>query len=136
MIGGASDIELEALTNYGTNLGIAFQITDDILDVLGADEKLGKRTGSDMRERKVTLPFIYAFKNAQKTERVELRSGFKNQDVEILAGFFEKYKAIEYSFEKAKRYADMSKEGLKPFKDSESKDALISIADYVVKRSS
>ena len=59
IIGGAQSEQLEALTHYGENLGLAFQITDDILDVLGEEDKIGKPVGSDERNQKATFPSLY-----------------------------------------------------------------------------
>lgn len=57
-IGGADDVQLEALRSFGRNLGLAFQIQDDILDLIGDEQKLGKKTQSDVNQQKVTYPFF------------------------------------------------------------------------------
>ena len=69
IIAGASEAQVEALFTYGDALGVAFQIVDDLLDYDGTDKDIGKNTGDDFRERKVTLPVIRAVENASPEER-------------------------------------------------------------------
>ena len=66
MIGGATDQELAAVTLYGENFGLAFQITDDILDVVGDTNKLGKEVGADIRQQKSTYPGLFGLTKARE----------------------------------------------------------------------
>ena len=68
-VGGASKTQVEALHNFGDALGICFQIIDDFLDYRGKKASLGKNTGNDFKERKVTLPLIIAYSQASKEEK-------------------------------------------------------------------
>jgi geranylgeranyl diphosphate synthase type II len=65
-IGGATERQLEALTTFGTNIGLAFQILDDILDIVGDEKKLGKPTGSDEKSRKVTYPYFVGIEASRR----------------------------------------------------------------------
>ncbi|MBI4722706.1 MAG: polyprenyl synthetase family protein, partial [Candidatus Stahlbacteria bacterium] len=129
-------LRLKSLTDYGTYLGIAFQITDDLLDVCGTANNLGKYTGSDLKEQKMTLPLIYAFRNSTLSEQNELKLGFQTQNIELLRPIFDKYKAIEYSVGIASEYVVKAQNSLTALKDSEFKTALLSLADYVIDRNS
>lgn len=73
ILSGATEEQLEALTLYGKHFGMAFQITDDILDVTGDSVKLGKMVGSDMRNNKATFPSLYGIEESRKTVKEESR---------------------------------------------------------------
>ncbi len=64
-IGGATDEQLELLARYGRNIGLAFQIQDDILDLIGDEQKLGKKTNSDVQQNKVTYPFLIGIEESK-----------------------------------------------------------------------
>ncbi len=84
---GASDKEIQALKTYGANLGMAFQIQDDLLDYLGDSAKTGKTLGNDFYEGKMTLPLIYTLESAGKTERNFLLSLLKGEKSTRIAEF-------------------------------------------------
>ncbi len=69
IMGGATDDELASLTRFAQNIGLAFQIVDDILDITGDEEKLGKKVGSDLDKKKATYPALYGLDNSQKKAR-------------------------------------------------------------------
>lgn len=140
MLGNVHDGEVEALGAYGLNLGMAFQITDDLLDVAGDRKTLGKPLGNDIREGRLTLPFIKAMHSACAGEREWICRLFKSNDevnegdLARIQSLVAKHGGIEYSLEMAERYADASKSALKSIGASASRTSLEMLADYVVDR--
>ncbi|MEW6653245.1 MAG: polyprenyl synthetase family protein [Bacteroidota bacterium] len=130
--------KISAMKEYGENLGIAFQIRDDILDYVGTRTLLGKPLGGDIKEKKITLPLIYALKNSQTdaAKRIikNLKSGEKKIDVNMVIEFTKNNGGIEYSEKAAKEYSETAKQKLSLFPDSEYKSALIDLASFVVER--
>lgn len=129
----------DALRSYGHNLGMAFQIADDLLDYTGTEAVTGKPTGHDLRERKVTLPLVHALGRVSESEELEIRSFFTRVDptdqeiariVEIVVG----QGGLEYAAETATRYADLALEALAEVPDGEAKDALRDAVRYAVDR--
>jgi octaprenyl-diphosphate synthase len=128
-----------ALANFGFNLGVAFQLTDDVLDYTSKESRLGKSAGSDLREGKLTLPVIIALKKCSQDEKNLIKdclmsgrmSGNQfNQVVEIV----HKYDGINETTRLARAYAKKANESLALFKPSIERDALIGISEYVVDR--
>lgn len=136
---GSSD-DINALGDYGLNIGIAFQIVDDILDIVGDEECLGKMTGSDLREGNMTLPIILACeKDREISKRVREFLGVKSADSAELGDFLESIResgGIESSLELAKEYASGAEENLEDIPDSVHKDSLIKLTKTIVDRSS
>ena len=135
--GAAPDV-VEALYNYGSNLGIAFQIRDDIFDYEKSDI-LGKPSGNDIKERKMTLPIIYALSVAPTSERRRMMSlisaHYKEDKTAAEAtNFVSKYGGIEYARQKMTEFADKAKKCLALLPDSEAKQSLIDIVDYNTSR--
>jgi octaprenyl-diphosphate synthase len=126
-------------SGFGENVGLAFQITDDLFDYLAVDEAIGKPIASDFTDGKVTLPFITAFRNApEKAKRRVLslfRAGFESKsDWNEVVLFVQDYGGIEYSLEKARVYGERAKLFLERIAPSPERDALHLAADYVVNR--
>ncbi len=124
---------------FGENVGLAFQITDDLFDYLAVDEVIGKPTASDFADGRVTLPFITAFRNAPEKARKRVRdlfsSGFEtHSDWNDVVLFVQDYGGIEYSLEKARGYGERAKGCLDGISPSPERDALHLAADYVVDR--
>lgn len=141
MLAEASEAQIEALTRFGMRLGSAFQITDDTLDYVAKKEELGKAIGKDLEEGKITLPLIRTLKKCSAQEKEWVKNATQNQDkgnrekavTEIMA-LIDKHDGISYALKKAKTYIHEAKTLLQPFKDSEAKEALETIADYIVER--
>ena len=138
--GGADAERLEALTRYGLDIGIAFQISDDSLDFVADEARLGKAIGADLREGKRTLPLIATLDRAEPAERERIqallksaraRAGRDRGDPPLVVT---SYEGVEYALERAHAYAQTAKDDLKPFADSEDKETLVLIADFVVDR--
>ncbi len=130
--------KIEALTVYGESLGVAFQIKDDILDYVGTSI-IGKPLGGDIKEKKLTLPLIYALKQADANEASRIIKLVKNgkkkkESVKDVIDFVKKFGGIDYAHKIAFEYADKAKTSLENFEDSESKESLISLVDFVINR--
>lgn len=139
VIAGAPEDQVQALFDYGDALGIAFQIVDDILDYGGSDAAIGKNTGDDFRERKLTLPVIKAVAKADAEERAfwvrviekgDQRDGDLAQAMVILR----RHGAVEASRLEALAWADRARQALHSFPANALRDTLLELAGYVVSR--
>ncbi len=123
---------------FGEFLGIAFQIKDDILDFEGSSSIMGKPTGNDLREKKLTLPIIYALKQAEKNEVKNIKNLIKgklsNKDLNSIFDFVTKYNGIDYANNRANEYATRAIEIISKYHDSESKNALIDLVKFILNR--
>ncbi len=143
IIAEASNLKIEALKNFGKNLGMVFQIVDDILDYSAKEQELGKDLGNDFFEGKVTLPIIYLFQNANNAQKefiknkfVEnLQSNSKNKDdfAQILQ-LINQYQAIDFCKNIAYEYAVEAKRNLEIFADNACYHDLLAILNYSLKR--
>ena len=139
-----SDARVNALKSYGSALGICFQITDDILDYSSNAKTLGKNVGDDFREKKVTLPVIFAYQKGSKEEKEFWQKAFDldvetpcfDSDLNQAQALLLKHKALESCYEKAGVYAVQAKEALEFFEDSLLKTTLIELVDFCLHRQS
>ena len=133
-----SDEQRKDLRLFGENLGMAFQIRDDLLDFIGKKNITGKQIGKDMMEKKLTLPLIHALEKAPKHEAIKIIRTIKNykkkKELDSVIKFVEDYGGLEYSEQKAKYYAEQALSYITNFKDSESKRALIDFVTFVINR--
>jgi octaprenyl-diphosphate synthase len=135
---GASRREVDDLRSYGENIGMCFQIRDDVFDYYD-DLKIGKPTGNDIREGKVTLPLLYALEHAGEDEKRPmlqiLQSGkFSDGQVKKLITFAKENHGIDYACQIMQRYADRAKAALQAFPEVDAKAALLALVDYVILR--
>jgi octaprenyl-diphosphate synthase len=126
------------MRNFGELVGLAFQIKDDIFDY-GTDNDIGKPTGLDIRERKMTLPLIYTLANASKEVKKELINIVKNhnedtQKVRRAVLLVVESGGIKYASEKMNQLKDEALSLLIGIPDSESKRALIGLVNYTIER--
>jgi len=141
-IGAASTTEdpekRRLMREYGENVGIAFQIRDDLLDYIGRKSITGKPTGLDLSEKKLTLPLIHAISQAPPKEGKEIigmiKSGGKKMNVRKVVDFVTSQGGIDYAAAKAASFATRAKDTLNCFADGPSKASLIAFADFVVER--
>lgn len=143
IITNSDDKEKKALKNFGSNLGISFQIMDDILDYSAEQKILGKSIGDDFYEGKITLPMIITYKNADNKDKVRLKEIFsknlisdeKDEEsfLEVLK-LMKKYSALELSKNKALEYETKAKKDLSIFPNSTEKQLLIDILEYSINR--
>lgn len=139
MIAGGKEEQIAALSEYGRLLGMGFQIWDDFLDLKADEELLGKPVGSDIRNGKRTLMVVHALARLEGEDRSSFLSvlGDQNatqQDVKKAIGLMDKVGSIDYAEQMAHDFAKKSKELLDVLSDSEHKDLLIRITDYMVER--
>jgi octaprenyl-diphosphate synthase len=139
IIADAPEKNIEALSEYGFNLGIAFQMTDDLLDYTSETKTLGKNIGADLKEGKITLPLIYALKHACLEDRLLMETiittkAFTQDNFHALIELIEKYNGFSYTSHQAAGHITAAKQALLSFKDSETKDLFLNIADYALLR--
>lgn len=139
MLAGAPRTIEEGLVSYAWNLGMAFQLVDDCLDYAADSDSLGKQTGTDLREGKVTLPVIYLLERATGEAREHALSCLGNEDVtaESLARVvadMQEHGCLEDSLSEALDYSRTSQEGLTGLPDSPAKEALAELPEFVIAR--
>ncbi len=137
ILGNASKEKEEALAKFGMEVGTAFQLIDDNLDYTSNES--GKEIGTDLREGKITLPLIFTLKNCVSAERTLIQETAKAQPITKEAFFrvleiIERYRGVQYTREKAKEYVERAKGYLHLFPNSREKEALCTLADYVLER--
>ncbi len=129
---------LRCLREYGENVGMAFQIQDDLLDYVGRKSITGKPTGLDMSEKKLTLPLIHALAQAPKKQGKEILSmikdGGKKVRVKDVLKFVESNGGLEYSAGRAQQFSAAAKANLASFPESPARSSLLAFADFVVER--
>ena len=128
------------LARFGHHLGMAFQITDDLLDYTGTEAITGKPTGHDLRERKVTLPLVGALPRAGAAEIGEIRRFFtlvdpSDEDIARIVGIVEERGGLEYARERAGEYAERAEQALSGLERGPAVEALAYSVVYVVGRS-
>ncbi len=139
ILGGAT---LEQETNlglYGRNLGMAFQIVDDVLDLTASEEVLGKPVASDLREGKVTMAVIHALERCTPSEKTQIETVLRDRafhgvtHAQILETLT-RYGSLDFAHAEAARYADAARQAVCTFPDSETKRALLWAQEFVVAR--
>jgi octaprenyl-diphosphate synthase len=139
MSGGATQEEMQKARQFGQNLGIMFQIRDDIFDYFDSKE-IGKPTGNDMTEGKLTLPVIYALNTtdfeSMLTLAKKVKAGTVNQDeIAVLVEFTKQQGGIEYAEQKMAEFSQVCKQYIdENVKEKAIKDSLTAYVDYVVQR--
>ncbi len=130
---------VEQMRAYGENLGMTFQIRDDLLDYVGRKSITGKPTGIDVKEKKLTLPIIHAFSQApagrSKHVRSLIKSGNgKKKDLQEIVEFAQEFSGIEYTVKKAEEYSTRAIEALTALPDSPARESLKMFVEYVMER--
>jgi octaprenyl-diphosphate synthase len=139
VVAGAPEAQVAALAHYGDALGIAFQIADDVLDYGGLASDLGKNTGDDFRERKMTLPVIRAVAGGDAGERafwarVIVRGEQRDGDLEEAKALMTRHGALAGARDTALAHAARARDALAPLPDVALRDHLLALADFVVAR--
>ena len=134
---GGSPEEVNKMRKFGELIGIAFQIKDDLFDY--SDAKIGKPTGIDIKEQKMTLPLIFALNNCSAKEKKWLINSVKNHNkdkkrVKEVIAFVKQQGGIEYTTSKMKEYQEQAVEILNTYPESEYKMALQTMVNYVIER--
>jgi octaprenyl-diphosphate synthase len=140
MLGKIPTEREQALREYGFNLGIAFQIVDDLLDFTGDAQSVGKPIGSDLREGKVTLPLIHLLGQepdgvgAQIVRDVISSKSISQAQWDDLLRSLKDHASIDYAYRRASEFADRAKKPLYAFPPSSEREALLALPDYVLSR--
>ncbi len=139
MAGGAEPAAQTALGAYGSELGWAFQLIDDVLDYGGASGELGKNTGDDLREGKMTLPVILALESATSAERETITSALGNPEADADAvakvmAIMENYDTLAATLAEAHDHAEKAKQALLAVPASKMRTILADTADFCVSR--
>jgi octaprenyl-diphosphate synthase len=139
VIGGADETAEQRLTEFAWNLGIAFQLVDDILDFTAHENVLGKPVGNDLREGKVTLPLVYALERASAAERglaetVLRERGYSNAPFREVLHFIEARGGLERARERAQFFSERARCIMSEFPESCYQRALLAVTDIVTDR--
>ena len=139
IVAGADSQTEERLGEYAWNLGMAFQLVDDVLDFTAREKTLGKPVGGDLREGKVTLPLVYALERASAeerrvVERVLADRHYQNVPLNQILALIEKYRGIERVRERAQAFTDKARQVIGEFPESPYQRALYGITDLVTDR--
>jgi octaprenyl-diphosphate synthase len=139
IVAGATAKEREALATYGLAVGIAFQLTDDVLDFVSTQDKLGKPVANDLREGKLTLPLIYLLEEDNQDHRevietVMREDGFQSVGREQVLGLLCENGALDRARAAAHKYARQAADALGIFPPSQYRDALLSVPRFIVER--
>jgi octaprenyl-diphosphate synthase len=139
IVAGQGKAERNALRSYGTNLGLAFQLIDDVLDYGGSAEDLGKNVGDDFREGKITLPVVLAYRRGTGEERDFWRKAIEageNDDsaLERAMELITKYDCLPDTVARAEHYGSIARDALAPLPDSPEKEAMMEVIAFCLHR--
>ncbi len=139
ILGGVDAQHEEALASFGLNLGIAFQMTDDVIDYRSDVETMGKKPGKDFEEGKLTLPLITALKNCDDAERARIVDMMENKrlsdaDLKWVREFLTRRGGIQTTLEKSRAYLEAAVGSLEIFSETVEKQALMKLADRILHR--
>jgi octaprenyl-diphosphate synthase len=132
--------EAAACRSYGMNLGVAFQLVDDVLDYGGTSASLGKNVGDDFREGKITLPIVLSFRRGSAEERSFWRRTLErgeideSRDLDTAIGLLRRHRALEDTIERARHYGAIARDALALFPTSPAQRALRDVVQFVVDR--
>ncbi len=137
-VGGRRQDQLR-LAKYGENLGMAFQIRDDLLDYMGNSRDMGKPTGNDIREKKITLPLIHAINIASRTDRERildmLEEGIRtDQQIEQVVDFVVAHDGVGYAEDAAEWYGKRAIDSLDSYPSSKLKISLLDLTEFTINR--
>jgi len=137
LLAQATETEVESLARFGLNAGIAFQITDDLLDLIGDESQTGKTVGSDVSKNKLTLAIIHLLTVVDQKEKSKLYSklnrsvGTSNNE---LLKMLKSYNSLEYAHGRAQEFVDKAMQALTGLKQSQAKEALMETAKFMAHR--
>src|SRR5437762_2033143 len=139
ILGGATPEQEENLAQYGRDLGMAFQIVDDVLDLTASEDILGKPVASDLREGKTTMAVIHALERCTPEERLIIETVLQKRTFDEIqppdvVSILNRYNSIDYAVAAAAGHAASARHALSGFTDSEIKRALLWIPDFVLER--
>ena len=135
---GANEETSLAMQEYGRSLGMAFQIADDLLDLLGSEEKTGKSLGTDLEKQKLTLPIIHLRDNASEKDRARIVECLANPSAESrteLVGYLEHSGSLEYARNRAVEFAQIARSQLRFLPDTPARRILDELPEFASQRS-
>jgi len=133
----ADEKVIQAMDDYGRALGVAFQITDDLLDLLGNEEQMGKSLGSDLQKEKLTLPLIRLLDQCSQDDQTAIQEILAQPDPQTksrLAQFIKNSDAIEYAGNRAREFAKQAREALKFCPESQARQILEELTEFAIQR--
>ena len=139
VLAGRSEAEQAACRAYGMNLGIAFQLIDDVLDYGGTSAALGKNVGDDFREGKITLPIVLALRRGSDEERAFWRRTLEREelaegDLQQALTILHRHRALDDTIARARHYGDQARAALDSFQNGPMKAALLQVVDFCIAR--
>jgi len=139
MLGSVAAGGQQALREYGFNLGVTFQLVDDLLDLTGNETSLGKPIASDLRDGKLTLPLIYLLGQGDGAARTLIEGVVQERSLtpdrwRAISDLLVEHQALDYAYRKAAEHAERAKQYLAVFPASPERDALAALPDYVLSR--
>jgi octaprenyl-diphosphate synthase len=139
IVAGAGSDERAALRSYGLNLGLAFQLVDDVLDYGGNEGDLGKNVGDDFREGKITLPVLLAYRRGSDDERAFWKKSLEDGDngaerLEQARALMAKHGALADTIQRARHFGAIARDALAPMPATPQKDALLEVVDFCISR--
>jgi octaprenyl-diphosphate synthase len=141
ILANASEADQQRLAEYGRNLGMAFQIVDDVLDLTASEEILGKPVASDLREGKATMAVLHALERCAPAERETIESvlsngGFNGITLADIVAILNRNGSIDAAYARAVEFSNKAREAICAFPDSETKRVLLWVPEFVVGRES
>jgi len=139
ILGNVSDEKKKAISSFGTDVGIAFQLIDDNLDYTSKQEEFGKKIGIDLQDGKITLPLIFTLSRCTPEQRAFIQKIVESDPITEEAFFdvvniIEHYEGIQYTQRRAKEYVEKAKRHLDSFPPTKEREALYAMADYILER--
>ena len=139
ILGGATEDQVGLLKEFGKTVGLAFQMSDDILDYLGDPQKTGKKPGTDLKEGKLTLPLLLLRDRCNKSEKTELRKIIASEnpsekDLKFILELMDSYDIKSEAEFFVDSYISKAKSTIEQFPENGFRDALIFLSEYVIKR--
>jgi len=131
---GANEDVMDAMANYGRNLGLAFQIADDLLDLIGHEHTAGKTLGTDLEQRKLTLPVIHALRTLPASEAHKLRDALTKGNARYLLDSLQRTHSIAYARRRAEDLARAARRQLECLPQSECRAILEAITEWCIRR--
>jgi len=133
----ATETEVESLARFGLNVGIAFQITDDLLDLIGDESQTGKTVGSDVNKNKLTLAIIHLLTVVDQKEKSKICRSLSlgvGTSSNALLKILKSYGSLEYTNNQAQKFVDKAMQALTGLRQSQTKEALIETAKFMANR--
>lgn len=142
VLAGADEGAKSALSAYGFDIGVAFQLVDDALDYSSTEKEFGKGVGQDLVEGKMTLPLLYSLGQSTEAEREKADAilsdgdGFSDEDLAFVRGLVDKYRGVDRTIDAAKDFIHKARTAASALPENGYKKSLLMLADYVAERKS